>query len=191
VAGPQRWTRLARERIQSCRIFDVHRIRARSPRTGDEHDFFGIESVDWVNVVPFTASGEVVLVRQYRHGADRVTLEIPGGMVDAGERPEVAAARELIEETGYRAAELVPLGSVNPNPAIFGNRLHVFAALGAERVAEVANDHTEETHVELVRADALQQLVRDGAIDHALVVAAFGLLALQPQLARGTRADTR
>ena len=191
MTGPQRWTRLARERIQSFRIFEVHRIRARSPRTGNEHDFFGIESVDWVNVVPFTASGEVVLVRQYRHGADRVTLEIPGGMVDAGERPEVAAARELLEETGYRAGQLVPLGSVNPNPALFGNRLHVFAALGAERVAEVANGDTEETHVELVHADALEQLVRDGVIDHALVVAAFGLLMLQPQLARGDRADTR
>jgi 8-oxo-dGTP pyrophosphatase MutT (NUDIX family) len=185
LSGPQRWTRLARERIQSFRIFEVHRIRARSPRTGSEHDFFDIESVDWVNVIPFTSSGEVVLVRQYRHGADRVTLEIPGGMVDPGEDPVTAAARELLEETGYRAETLVPLGSVNPNPAIFGNRLHVFAARGAARVADVANDSTEETQVELVPEQALNQLVREGAIDHALVVAALGLLLLQPQPADG------
>ena len=190
MTGPQRWTRLAREHIQSFRIFEVHRIRARSPLTGNEHDFFGIESVDWVNVIPFTSEGEVVLVRQYRHGADRVTLETPGGMVDAGEAPAVAAARELLEETGYRASELLPLGSVNPNPALFGNRLHVYAARGAQRVAEVANGHTEETHVELVPAQALHQLVREGAIDHALVVAAIGLLLLQPQPARAD-VDTR
>ena len=191
MSGPQRWTRLARERIQSFRVFDVHRIRARSPRTGHEHDFFGIESADWVNVIPFTTQGEVVLVRQYRHGADRVTLEIPGGIVDPGEVPAVAAARELLEETGYRADALLPLGVVNPNPALFDNRLHVFAARGARRVAEIANDSTEETHVELVPAAALSQLVRDGSIDHALVVAAFGLLALQPHDLAGGGGDTR
>jgi 8-oxo-dGTP pyrophosphatase MutT (NUDIX family) len=181
LTGPQRWTRLAREHITSCRIFDVHRVRARSPRTGGEHDFFAIESADWVNVIAFTPADEVVLVRQYRHGADRVTLEIPGGMVDPGESSAAAAARELLEETGYRADAIEPLGNVNPNPAIFGNRLHVYVARGARRVADVANDHTEETHVELVPARDLRQLVREGAIDHALVVAAVGLLLLQPE----------
>lgn len=179
MAGPRHWTRLARERIQSCRVFDVHRMRVRSPRTGQEHEFYGLECSDWVNVIPFTPHGEVVMVRQYRHGADRVTLEVPGGIVDPGETPAQAAARELLEETGYAASEIVPLGGVNPNPALFGNRLHAFAAVGARRVAEIANDSTEETHVELVPEAQLRRLVREGEVDHALVVAALCLFDLR------------
>jgi ADP-ribose diphosphatase len=185
MGNPRRWTRLSSERIQRCRVFDVQRIRARSPRSGREHDFFGIESVDWVNVVPLTSDGQVVLVRQYRHGADHLTLETPGGMIDPGETPAEAAARELLEETGYAARELMTLGSVNPNPALFGNRLHAFLARGARRVAEVENDGTEETSVELVPWSELRRLIREGVVDHALVVAAVYLLDLQPRLELG------
>ena len=179
MAGPRHWTRLGRERIQSCRVFDVHKTRVRSPRTGQEHDFYGLECADWVNVIPFTPEGEVVMVRQYRHGADRVTLEVPGGIVDPGETPAEAAARELLEETGYVASEIVALGGVNPNPALFGNRLHAFAAHGARRVAEIRNDSTEETEVELVSQRRFRQLVREGGVDHALVVAALCLYDLK------------
>jgi 8-oxo-dGTP pyrophosphatase MutT (NUDIX family) len=113
------------------------------------------------------------MVRQYRHGAKKVTLEIPGGIVDPGEDPAEAAARELLEETGYRAARLTPLGSVNPNPALFGNRVFSFTAHGCQRVGEVVNEGTEETVVELVSPLALRRLLREGRIDHALVMAAL------------------
>jgi 8-oxo-dGTP pyrophosphatase MutT (NUDIX family) len=176
---PRPWTTIERERIQSCRVFDVQRILARSPRTGRSHEFFGIGASDWVNVIPLTSEGEVVMVRQFRHGAGVVTLETPGGIVDPGERPDQAAARELLEETGYRAGSVQPLGSVNPNPALFGNRLHAFLATDAIPVAEVAPGETEETVVELVRPDALRQLVLEGVVDHALVVAALLLFDLR------------
>jgi 8-oxo-dGTP pyrophosphatase MutT (NUDIX family) len=126
-----------------------------------------------VNVVPVTTAGEIVMVRQYRHGLRDLTLEIPGGMIDAGETPEQAAARELLEETGYRAARLEPLGNVNPNPALFGNRLFAFTAHGCERIGPVANESTEETVVELVSQPDLRRLLREGRIDHALVLAAL------------------
>lgn len=181
MTRPRPWTTILREPIQACQVFEVHRILARSPRTGRSHEFFGIDSADWVNVVPLTADGHVVMVHQFRHGAGRVTLEVPGGMVDPGESPAEAAARELLEETGYRAGRVLPLGSVNPNPALFTNRLHAFVATGAERIAEIASGATEETSVELVPRARLGALVRDGAVEHALVVAAIALFELQAE----------
>jgi ADP-ribose pyrophosphatase len=179
MSRPPPWTVLRSERIQDCRVFDVKRITARSPRTGQEHAFFGIGSSDWVNIVPVTEAGEVVMVRQYRHGADRVTLETPGGLVDPGEEPAAAAARELLEETGYEASEVVPLGGVNPNPALFGNHLHAYLGRGARRVADVRGDGgTEETVVELVPFADLRRLIRAGVVNHALVVAVVYLFDL-------------
>ncbi|HVP30923.1 MAG TPA: NUDIX hydrolase [Myxococcota bacterium] len=172
------WQELDEERLQDCRVFTVSRTRARSPRDGRVHDFFRIDASDWVHVVPITPAGEVVMVRQWRHGAREVTLEIPGGMVDPGETPDAAASRELLEETGYRAERVESLGFVNPNPALFGNRLHTFVARDVERVAEVRNEGAEETVVELVPLVDVPRLLADGTIRHALVVAGLHLFEL-------------
>lgn len=171
--SPQPWETLEEEALHDCRVFSVSRARARSPRTGEPHDFYRIDAAEWVNVVPITAAEEVVLIRQFRHGVRDITLELPGGMVDPGEVPAAAAARELLEETGYRAGEVLPLGSLNPNPALFGNRVHSFVANGCERVAEIRRESTEDTYVELVPRADVRARVRGGDIDHALVVAAL------------------
>jgi 8-oxo-dGTP pyrophosphatase MutT (NUDIX family) len=173
MAGPRRWDVLGVEPLQDCKVFRVNRTLVRSPSSGEAHPFHTIEAEPWVNVVPVTPAGQLVMVRQYRHGSREVTLEIPGGIVDPGEEPAAAAARELIEETGYRAERVRPLGSLNPNPALFANRVHTFLAEDVERVCEVRNGPLEETVVELVPADEVPERVRRGEIDHALVVAAL------------------
>lgn len=144
-----------------------------APTTGKSHPFYRIHSPEWVNVVALTAQDELVMVRQFRHGSRAMTLEIPGGLVDPGESPQEAAARELLEETGYRAGRLSSLGSISPNPALFANRCHMQVAEGCEAVAEIQNSATEETIVELLPLADLHKTLRSGGIDHALVVAAL------------------
>jgi 8-oxo-dGTP pyrophosphatase MutT (NUDIX family) len=168
---PPAWRVLDEEHLQHCKVFDVHRATMESPITGESHPFFRIHSSAWVNVVALTDAEELVMVRQFRHGSREVTLEIPGGLVDPGESPSAAAARELLEETGYRAGRLEALGSLNPNPALFGNRVHMQVALDCERVGPVRNSSTEHTTVELLPAERLQDVLLAGGIDHALVVA--------------------
>ena len=159
--------------LQDCTVFRVSRTLSRSPRTGDVHPFYQIRADDWVNVVPVTPDGHVVMVRQWRHGCQELTLEIPGGIVDPGESPAEAAVRELLEETGFGGGRLEPLGSVNPNPALFGNRVHTFLVRGAAPLGPIRNASTEETSLVLVPRREIPALLRAEAIDHALVVAAL------------------
>jgi 8-oxo-dGTP pyrophosphatase MutT (NUDIX family) len=172
------WTVLDTELVQDGNIIRLHRDRVRAPRSGSVHPYWRIEADEWVNVVPVTGDGHVVLVRQWRHGTREITLEIPGGIVDPGETPAVAAARETLEESGYGGGEVVSLGALAPNPALFTNRVHTFWIRNVRRVAEIQNHGEEETSVELVPVADLGRLVRSGAIQHALVVAALHLFQL-------------
>ena len=173
AVAPPVWRVLEEEHLQHCKVFDVHKATMESPLTGEPHPFYRIESPAWVNIVALTEAEELVLIRQFRHGSRVVTLEIPGGLVDPGETPEFAGGRELLEETGYRAGRLESLGSLNPNPALFANRVHMQVALDCVQEQEIQNTSTEHTTVELLPLAELPGVLRAGGIDHALVVAAL------------------
>jgi 8-oxo-dGTP pyrophosphatase MutT (NUDIX family) len=176
------WRRQSSEIIADCRVFRVRRDVSASPHRGSEHDFFVLESGDWINIIPLTAADEVVMIEQYRHGSQEVTLEIPGGMVDAGESPQAAATREMLEETGYAATRgVVSLGKVRPNPAIHNNWIHTFLARGVELRQKPVIESTEHTIVRLVPLADIPRLIGDGSINHALVVVGFHWLALSMQ----------
>lgn len=174
---PSRWHVERLESLADYRVFSVSALHARRDRDGHAYTFFRIEASDWVNVVALTEHDEFVLVRQFRLGSGTETLEIPGGVVDPGETPQRTAERELLEETGYVAEHWQAIGRVNPNPALHGNALHTFLARGCRKVAEIVNDHAEETIVELVPRSRLQERVAAGEVDHALVLAALYWLA--------------
>lgn len=165
------WGRKESQLLQRTRILDFCEATDVSPYTAKEHRFVFIDSLKWVNLVPITEQGEIVMIRQYRHGSQRVTLEIPGGMVDAGEHPEKAAVRECHEETGYVVTNPYSLGELNPNPALFNNSLHTFYGYVREFKPIVNYSETEKTEVELVPICDLKSLLLDSTIDHALVCA--------------------
>jgi len=167
------WTKGGSRPIADCRIFQVRADTFRSARTGVDHEFFIIDSPDWVNVLPFTDSGEILLVRQHRFGTDAPSLEVPGGMVDPGEDPLAAGRRELLEETGYAPKTIELLGTIRPNPAIHPNTTHSYLALGCEKVAEPHFDSTEDCELVKVPITQIDDLLRSNAIDHSLVAVAF------------------
>lgn len=171
---PKPWKLISSKRDKSYRIFSLRTDRAISPRTGHEHNFFIIESPSWINVIPLTSQNEVVLIRQYRHGIREVVLEIPGGLIESYDTPEEAAGRELREETGYRASEMIFLGSVNPNPAIQDNQCFTFLAKDVFLAGEQQQqDEKEDIEVLLRPLTEIPRLIREGKISHSLVLAAF------------------
>ncbi len=168
------WEKLNSEELANYRIFKMRRDVRRSPRTGAEHSFFVLESPNWVNVIPLTPEGKVVMIHQFRHGTARVTLEIPGGMIDADDGdPANSVRRELLEETGYAATDVIHIGTVDPNPAFLDNHCYTYLARGARWQQPPELDGAEDIAVEEVPLADVPGLIANGRISHALVVAAF------------------
>jgi 8-oxo-dGTP pyrophosphatase MutT (NUDIX family) len=162
------------ETIEENWLFRLRRERFQSRRTGKAHDYYVLHLADAVHVVALTPEDEVILVRQFRAGSGRDSLEIPGGLVDAGEDPCVAGARELLEETGYAGDPPELLGTLWSVPSLLTSRISTIVIRNAGRIAEPDPDHHEELTVLRVPRSEVPRMLRDGRIDHALVVA--GLL---------------
>ncbi len=167
------WKELDRQVLVSTRIFTLESRRSRSEATGVETDLLVLDTPDWVNVLPITPEGNLVLIRQYRAGNGGITLEIPGGACDPGEDPAAAGARELLEETGYEAESITVLGSVQPNPAFMNNRCTTVLAKNVRRTGRQDPDEDEEIETLEVPLVDFAGLLRDGRIDHALVWCAY------------------
>lgn len=175
------WQLIRSQQRESYRVFSVRTDTAISPRTNKSHEFHVIESRDWINIIPITPDERVVMVRQYRHGSQEITLEIPGGIVDPGDTPQGAGTRELLEETGYQSEDWAQIGEVNPNPAIFSNRCFTFLAQKVKKVSDPSPDQAEDIETILVPLTEIPELIRQGKIGHAIVVAAFHFYFLRTQ----------
>ncbi len=169
----QPWTYDEDELVADLGIFRVRRLRGRSSLTRHTSSITRVESSPWVNVVPLTDAGEVVLIRQFRHGTCEFTLEVPGGLVDPGEDPAAAAARELLEETGYAGSAPDLLGSVTPNPAFLDNRCYTYLISDCRPVADPSPEEGEEIEIQIHPLGAVPELIATGRIDHSLVINAF------------------
>lgn len=185
------WPTLRSSPVADCRVFQIRKVLRRSPRTGVEHDFFILDSPDWVNVVALTPDGHVVMVEQFRHGTGTIDLEIPGGVMDETDASPVATGiRELREETGYEGGEARIIGSVRPNPAIQSNTCHTVLITHCTLRHDTRPDQGEDLTTRLVPATEMPRLVSSGTIRHSLVVAALYDFELwQRGITRSTRDD--
>ena len=168
------WQKLSSKPLGDYRIFTVRSDEKVSPRTGQKHDFFIIDCVDWVNVLAVTPDEQLVMVEQYRHGSNTVELEIPGGIMDAGESsPVETGVRELREETGYEGEKARLLGNVFANPAIMSNTCHTVMVENCAPRHAVEFDSGEDLITRLVPVADVPQLITAGKIRHPLVVVAL------------------
>ena len=155
-------------------LLRLRRERFRSRKSGKTHDFFIAYLTDGVHVIAVTPENEVVMVRQFRVGLHRDSLETPGGLIELGEGPCIAGARELLEETGYAGDAPTRLGTISPNPGFLVQRIATIVIHNARRIAEPAPDQTEELTIELVPVSKIHSLIKRGEIEHGVCVA--GLL---------------
>src|SRR6476620_7068366 len=130
--------------------------------------YYIIEYPNWASVLAITKDNKAVFVKQYRHGLGVISIELPGGVIDAGETPEQGIQRELKEETGYVFESYEYLGKISPNPATSTNYMHMFLARGGEKVAEQSLDETEDVEVILYTLDEVKQLLRENKIVQSL-----------------------
>ena len=177
------WQVLSDTSLISQRWLEVREQHVRLANGHEIDRFHLIHGPNWAAVLCLTQELEVVLVRQYRHGFGGPSLELPAGVLDAGESPLDGARRELREESGFAAESIEPLLSIAPEPARNSTRAHFFFARGAVRVSEQALDHSEDLEVLLVPVPELLELIDHGHIVHGAHIAAIllawrrGLLA--------------
>lgn len=169
----QPWKITHKKQLLHAPIFTLYSQQAHSVEDPKKQGtFFYFEMPNFVNVIALTPDEKVVLVRQFRHGTQEMSLEVPGGLVDAGEDFVAAGLRELREETGGVGDEALQIGLIDANPAIQSN--HCGTVLVRNVVlGERSLDHNEEIEVILVPLQQIPQMIARGEIKHTLVVSAF------------------
>lgn len=187
-------SRLAPWRVEGSRAIvkdrwiDLRAERCVTERGAVLDPYYVLHYSDWVHVAAFDAEDRLVFVRQYRHGSRSLSLELPGGVMDAHESdPLVTGARELLEETGHTAATFAHLARLSPNPAHNANAVHLILAMGAKAVKAPEFDETEDIVVERIPWREAMAMAMAGEMIHAAHV---GLLAMAVARTKGLRFGT-
>lgn len=166
-------------------VYTLASFEIQLPRSTEEKTYYVLKSKNWVNVVPVTKTGEILLIKQYRHGIGEDSLELPGGIVDEDEPASelISAIRELREETGYATdpAKYKLLAKFSGNPAMFTNWSYSYVAYDVEPIHEVEFDEGEDIEIVLKKPEEVKRLLIEGTIHHPQMAAALGIYFLQNQ----------
>ncbi|MDQ3795878.1 MAG: NUDIX hydrolase [Actinomycetota bacterium] len=174
----ENWERLRSEKLFETPYFILRSDRLRLPDGVIKDPYYVIERPDAAIIFPLTKEGEIILVRQFRPPLERMELGLPAGLVEPGEKPEAAARRELLEETGYAGGEWEPLGSLASSPSLKDNWAYLFLARGVEETSAPDPDEHELVEVVRVSVEDILGLIRGGQIVSSSGVAAI-MLALE------------
>lgn len=167
------WVQTSKNLVFKNFLFDIYRVGFRSPRSEKEGQFDVLESKDWVNIIPVTSNGNVIMVKQFRCGSSEVTLEFPAGAIKTGETPLDVAKRELEEETGSLGHNFIELGKCRPNPAFLTNTCWHFLAEKVE-IKKMQNlDEYEEIELAEFSITQIDQMIKEGSINHSLSITAW------------------
>jgi len=169
----EKWTLLDSEYIIRRPWATLRVDRLRMPNGNIKNEYYVLEYPTWVNMVALTERNTLLFVRQYRHGAGRVMVELPAGVVEDGETPEDAARRELLEETGYAFASIEPVCELFANPATSGNITHTFLLRGGRKVQEQDLDAGEDIEVVEMTIEEAKQFLFENKLGQALHSAAL------------------
>lgn len=180
-----KWKLLSSDYLYKDTWLTARRDRCEMPDGRIVDPYYVMEYPDWVNATAFTKEGNILMIRQYRHALGAVTVEIPGGCIDAEDPdPESAMKRELLEETGYVFNKLTPLGTISANPSTNSNITHLFLAEEGEKVQGQHLDPNEEIEVFSYTPEDVMQLLTERQIMQSLHVSclfyAFRHLGMLP-----------
>ncbi len=166
-----KWRILSSEYLFHDLWFRVRKDICEAPDGKIIDPYYVYEFPEWATAFPLTENGEVIMVRQYRHAAGEVCIELPGGCIDAADKSdEDAVARELLEETGYSFSSFEYLGRISANPSTNNNMMHMFLARGGKKVKEQQLDGNEDIQVELHTIDEIKEMLIKNEIIQAMHV---------------------
>jgi len=178
-----KWETFTKKQVADLRIFNSTVVERLNPLTHQRSLFTVLESPNWVNIIPITDDGNVVFVRQYRHGTDSITLEIPGGLVETNEPAIEAAKRECIEETGYIGeGEPILLGTSYPNPAFLNNICSTFVWFGCKKLNGQNLDKHEIIEILEIPKNNIRRMILENEINHSVILTALFYYQLQYEL---------
>ena len=164
-----KWTILNSEKIHDEPWFKVRREKVQLPSGPILEQYYVLDYPNWINVLGLTKTGQLIMVRQYRHGLQQVSYELCAGVCDPeDESPMASAQREMLEETGYGGGDWEPYMTLCANPGTHSNLCYTFLARELEKVQEQDLELTEEITVHLFKKEEIKRMLLNNEIPQAL-----------------------